>query len=102
MFVYVTMCFPSPHWSSGNLLHTEQSVSEAGRGGPKLWLLHLIQQGFWGMKHAQAINDFFLSSPALYSSLPCSLQSQDNAPDPNLLTLLTYKRGAIILREILG
>lgn len=54
------------------------------------------------MKHAQAVNDFFLSSPALYSTLPHCLQSQDPAPDPSPLAFPAYKRGTIIWREILG
>lgn len=54
------------------------------------------------MKHAQTINDFVLSTPALYSTLPRCLQSQDPAPDPSPITFLAHKRGAIIWREILG
>lgn len=54
------------------------------------------------MKHAQAVNDFFLFSPALNSTLLHCLQFQDPAPDPSSLAFLADKRGCIIWREILG
>lgn len=95
-------------WSSDNpLLSAANEVQRAKErvnrreGGLKQWLLHLIQHGFWGMKHAQHINDFLLFSP-VSSRAWSSLQTEALAPDRICLSLLTYKRDAIIWRQILG
>ncbi len=69
-------------WSSDNpLLSAANEVQRAnervnrGEGGLKQWLLYLIQHGFWGMKHAQPINDFLLFSPVSFrAGLACGLR----------------------------
>lgn len=95
-------------WSSDNpLLSAANEVQRAKErvnrreGGLKRWLLYLIQHGFWGMKHAQHINDFLLFSP-VSSRAWSSPQTEAPAPDRICLSLLTYKREAIIWRQILG
>lgn len=91
-------------WSSDNpLLSAANEVQRAKErvnrreGGLKQWLLYLIQHGFWGMKHAQPINDFLLFSPVSFRA-GLSLRTEAPAPDRICLSLLTYKREAIIWR----
>lgn len=71
-----------PQWSCDNpLLSAANEVQRAKErvnqreGGLKQWLLYLIQHGFWGMKHAQPINDFLLFSPVSFrATLACGLR----------------------------